>query len=164
MNQDELRLHRCCFTGHRPGKINRSENEIKLLLEKEIDNAIANGYVTFISGMAMGTDIWAAEIVLAKRKKNNNLHLICALPHPRFENRRCEADKLQYKEILEKADIVKTISDHYFPSCYQIRNEWMVDRSNLVISVFNGQKGGTKNTIDYARKKGVYICNVWSEI
>ena len=38
----------------------------------------------------------------------------------------------------------------------------MVDRSNLVIAVFNGQKSGTKNTVDYAIKKGININNVKS--
>ena len=36
----------------------------------------------------------------------------------------------------------------------------MVDRSNLVIAVFNGQKSGTKNTVDYAKKKNVQVVNV----
>ena len=66
MSNDNLRKHRCCFTGHRPEKLSLSENEVKPLLEKAIDNAIADGYVTFITGMAKGTDIWAAEIVLEK--------------------------------------------------------------------------------------------------
>ena len=51
MNQEKLRLHRCCFTGHRPDKMELGEKEIKPLLEKAIDDAIANGYVTFITGM-----------------------------------------------------------------------------------------------------------------
>lgn len=41
MNQEELRLHRCCFTGHRPEKMELGEKEIKSLLEKAIDEAIA---------------------------------------------------------------------------------------------------------------------------
>jgi hypothetical protein len=32
----EMRLHRCCFTGHRPEKLRRSELEIRLELENEI--------------------------------------------------------------------------------------------------------------------------------
>ena len=36
----------------------------------------------------------------------------------------------------------------------------MVDRSNLVIAVFNGQKSGTKNTVDYAKRKGVNVVNL----
>ena len=156
MNQKELRLHRCCFTGHRPDKIKMSEKEIKTLLEQAIDNAIADGYVTFITGMAMGTDIWAAEIVLERKKTNENLHLICALPHPEFESRRSMEEKMRFKN----ADLVKEINDYYFANCYQARNEWMVDRSNLVIAVFTGQKSGTKNTIDYANKKGIRVINV----
>ena len=32
---------------------------------------------------------------------------------------------------------------------------WMVDHSQLVISIFNGTPSGTKNTLDYARKKEI---------
>ena len=160
---EELRLHRCCFTGHRPGKMELREKEIKQLLEKAIDDAISEGYVTFITGMAMGTDIWAAEIVLERKKANNELHLICALPHPNFESRRSMREKMRFNKIIKKADLVKDINNHYFTGCYQVRNEWMVDRANLLIAVFNGQKSGTKNTVDYARRKGINVVNVLSE-
>ena len=36
----------------------------------------------------------------------------------------------------------------------------MVDHSNLVIAVWNGTPSGTKNTIDYAERKGVKVVNV----
>ena len=160
MNQEELRLHRCCFTGHRPDKMELGKKEIKPLLEKAIDDAISEGYVTFITGMAMGTDIWAAEIVLERKKVNNDLHLICALPHPNFESRRSMTEKMRFNKIIKKADIVKDINDHYFTGCYQVRNEWMVDRANLVIAVFNGKKSGTKNTVDYAKRKDIEVNNV----
>ena len=68
------------------------------------------------------------------------------------------------QQIIKKADFVKEINDHYFTGCYQVRNEWMVDRSNLVIAVFNGQKSGTKNTVDYAKRKGVKVVNVLNSI
>ena len=160
MSENELRKHRCCFTGHRPDKMEQGEKEIKQLLEKAIDDAIENGFITFITGMAMGTDIWAAEIVLERKKTNSELHLICALPHPGFEKPRSMAEKMRFNRIIKKADLVKEINDHYFRACYQVRNEWMVDRSNLVIAVFNGQKSGTKNTIDYAKKRSIAVINV----
>lgn len=160
MSNDNLRKHRCCFTGHRPEKLSLSESEVKPLLEKAIDNAIADGYVTFITGMAKGTDIWAAEIVLEKKKQNDTLHLICAVPHPDFEKRRGFFEEQRYDRIIKNADYVTTISDHYYKACYQKRNEWMVDRSSLVIAVWNGQPSGTKNTIDYANRKGIRVVNV----
>ena len=39
---ENLRKHRCCFTGHRPEKLDLSEDEIKPILEKAIDSAIAD--------------------------------------------------------------------------------------------------------------------------
>ena len=54
MSEEEKRLHRCCFTGHRPEKISATEEEVKAWLEEKIDQAIADGYTTFISGYAMG--------------------------------------------------------------------------------------------------------------
>lgn len=67
MTEQEKRQHRCCFTGHRPEKLNMPETEVIAWLESEIRKAIDDGFVTFISGMARGVDIWAAEIVLRLR-------------------------------------------------------------------------------------------------
>ncbi len=154
---NDKRQHRCCFTGHRPNKLDYSEGEIKPLLETAVDNAISDGYVTFITGMAEGVDIWAAEIVLEKKKDNKDLHLICAVPHPGFEKRRSQYETERYKNIIKNADYVTTISDNYYRACYQKRNIWMVDRSSRVISVYNGKSGGTQNTINYAIKRGIEI-------
>ena len=140
----DKRQHCCCFTGHRPNKLDYSECEIKALLEIAINNAISDGYVTFITGMAEGADIWAAEIVLEKKKHNTALHLICAIPHPGFENKRSEYEKGRYIHILQGADYTTTISDRYFRACYQRRNEFMVEHSSLVIAVWNGLQSGTK--------------------
>ena len=73
-------------------------------------------------------------------------------------------EKMRFNKIIKKADLVKEINNHYFTGCYQVRNEWMVDRSNLVIAVFNGQKSGTKNTVDYAFRKGIGVINVLNSI
>ena len=78
--------------------------------------------------------------------------------------RRSMTEKMKFNKILKNADLVKEINDHYFTGCYQVRNEWMVDRSNLVIAVFNGQKSGTKNTVDYAFRKGIGVINVLNSI
>lgn len=78
MGEAEKRLHRCCFTGHRPEKLNATEEEVKAWLEMQIDRAIADGFVTFISGCAMGVDLWACEIVLRKKAEDTTLHMIAA--------------------------------------------------------------------------------------
>lgn len=155
--ETEKRLKRCCFTGHRPGKLRQNERTVKSVQSAAIDQAIDRGFTTFITGMAQGTDIWAAELVLEKRQTNPALKLICALPHPDFE-KPWQADwQARFSEVLRTADLKRTIWPVYAKSSYQKRNMWMVDHSSLLIAVFNGEAGGTLNTIHYAQQKHVEI-------
>ena len=85
MTEEEKRQHRVCFTGHRPEKLTRFEWLIKRDLEKEIRQAIADGLTVFITGMARGVDIWAAEIVIKLRDAGQPLKLMCACPYDGFE-------------------------------------------------------------------------------
>ena len=157
MSEEEKRLHRCCFTGHRPEKISATEEEVKAWLEEKIDQAITDGYTTFISGCAMGVDLWAAQIVQARKKDNPSLHLIAATPWPGFGARWKDGWKEQYFDLLKTADLVVNICDHYHKGVFQMRNAWMVDHSNRVIAYYNGTPGGTRNTIEYAEKKMIEV-------
>lgn len=157
LTEEEKRKHRCCFTGHRPQKLSRSESVIKRGLKEAIVNSIDMGYQTFITGMAYGVDIWAGQIVVGLRKSNPNLHLIAAIPFPGFESRWSDDWKEAYSDLLVQADLVRYICPSYNPGAYQHRNEWMVNHSARLIAVFSGEPSGTKNTIDYAAKCGLSI-------
>ena len=52
VSEQELRKHRCCFTGHRPEKLTIPEKRLTVLLEAEIKRAIDSSHTTFITGMA----------------------------------------------------------------------------------------------------------------
>ena len=156
-SEADLRLHRCGFTGHRPEKLNTSEKEVKAALRKQIDQAVHDGFTVFITGMARGVDLWAAEIVLDLRKRNKEIRLICAIPHDGFEARWSPSWHELYQYVLAEADLTRVISKGYHTGVYQVRNEWMVNHSTSVIAVFNGQPSGTKNTIDYAYRQGVPV-------
>ena len=157
MSEQELRRHRCCFTGHRPERLGMPESEVILGLKKEIRTAIADGFQTFISGMARGVDLWAAEIVLALRDEGAAIRLICASPYQGFEARWSQNWQERYRRVLERADLVRFICPEYSRECFQMRNEWMVDHSARIIAVYNGGPGGTRNTVEYARKKQICI-------
>ena len=43
MSEQEKRLHRCCFTGHRPEKLYLTEIKIVKMLEEQIKKAIEEG-------------------------------------------------------------------------------------------------------------------------
>ena len=66
----------CAFTGHRPSSYKFGYDEehpdcckLKALITIQIVSLIENGVTTFLSGMALGADIWGAEIVLACKKQ-----------------------------------------------------------------------------------------------
>lgn len=157
MTEAEKRACRVCFTGHRPEKLTRSEKSIKIDLETQIRQAVADGLNVFITGMARGVDIWAAQIVLKIRNDRSEIKLICACPYEGFERSWSQAWQEQYKQVLASADYVKYVCGSYNRACFQIRNEWMVNHASRVIAVFNGEKSGTKNTIDYATKVSVPV-------
>lgn len=158
--EKEERLHTACFTGHRPEKLTQPETEIVKGLMGEIHRAIEDGLYVFISGMARGVDIRAAEIVLGLRAEGKHVQLLCASPYEGVERGWNPHWQERYKAVLRAADAVRFICPHYSKSCFQMRNEWMVNHASRVIAVFNGQKSGTKNTIDYAKKMGVAVAYI----
>ena len=141
--------------GHRPEKLRLSERKLSALLETEIKRAIAGGFTTYITGMAKGVDLIAAEIVLRLRERDDRLKLICALPHPGFGQHWGGGWTERFQRVLTQADLNRTICPNFSRSSYQARNEWMVRHSALVIAVFNGELGGTKNTLDFAQRSNV---------
>ena len=151
LTEEEKKKARCCFTGHRPQKLQRPIDDIKVDLENEILAAIKDGYTTFITGMAYGTDIWAGSIVVRLKDRYPDIKLIAAIPFPEFSNNWDEEWKKKYDRLLASADLVKVICPEYHDGVYQLRNQWMVNHCSRLIGIYNGQPGGTRNTINYAR-------------
>ena len=157
VSEQELRQHRCCFTGHRTEKLTRPEDVIRKDLERAIRLAISGDYTTFITGMAEGVDIMAGEIVLEMKKEISGLKLIAVVPFEGFEEG-WEAHWLKrYYTLRARADLVRVMCPEYRPEAYEKRNRWMVDHSGRVIAVYGGKPGGTKNTIDYALLQGIPV-------
>lgn len=155
---DMVRTHCCCFTGHRPEKLAVPEPELRTALRREINAAIADGYTTFISGMARGVDIYAAEEVLLISERDPNIRLICAYPYPDCCEQFSSVWRKRCNDISSRADLRVNVSDEYRPGCYQKRNEWMVERSSRLIAVYDGSCGGTYNTIVSAMRNEVDVC------
>lgn len=158
--EKELRKHRCCFSGHRPEKLLFPESIVKAALARSIQTALADGFTVFISGMARGVDLWAAELVIQFRETGLPIRLICACPYRGFESRWDAPWRIQYQRILSAADLVRFICPAYRPTCFQQRNQWMVDHSSRVIAVYNGKQGGTHNTLTYAAHQGIPIIKI----
>lgn len=151
----------CCFTGHRPQNLpfgfNENDNRCKLLKDKlktEILHQIEKGTTHFITGMALGTDIFAAEIIVDIANRNKNIHLSAYIPYRNQTERWSFSQKLRYRHILKHCKNVVVLQESYNYDCMQRRNHAMVDNSDIVIAVWDGSPSGTGSTVKYARYRG----------
>lgn len=158
-------LSSCAFTGHRPKSFPWGYNEnardcilLKEVLASQIRTLAERGVTEFLSGMALGTDLWCAEIVLDLRKKNPKLKLHCILPCEDQEIKWPASEKERYHSILKQADDVVYVTRKYRDGCMLERNRYMVDHSSFLLAVYNGAaKSGTGSTVNYARRKKLQI-------
>ena len=144
--------HACTFTGHRPERLELPEERVKEWLEEQIKLAADEGYTTFITGMQRGVDLWAAEAVLKLIIKDRQIRLIAACAFRGMEENWDPDWQERYHHVLSQSYLVYYISDTPGRQAYFARNHWMVDRASRLIAVYSGAPGGTKKTIEYARK------------
>ncbi len=152
----------CAFTGHRPKKFPWGYDEadarcvtLKQTLAKQIAKLVDAGYTDFLSGMAEGTDTWAALAVLALRKEHPALKLHCVLPCEGQADQWSVSAREIYFSILEQADDIVYVSRKYSKGCMLKRNCYLVDHATCLLAVYNGEwRGGTAMTVRYAQKLG----------
>ncbi len=138
--------------GHRPEKLNVPEGLVLQRLDAAIRDAMEQGYTTFLSGAAKGVDLWAGELVLQHRLSRPDIQLVCAIPFQGFGLHWRDGWTERFQRVLQAADCVKYICEAYSRSAYQRRNEWLVDHSSRLIAAYTGASGGTRNTIEYAKR------------
>lgn len=160
----------CCVTGHRPKGFPfnyEAKDSIEMALYQEalahkIKKLMRRGYASFITGMAKGVDLDFAWHVLRFRetifRDILDITLEAAIPYPSQSKSWQEPYIDDYEYILKYCDTRTIVSPAYRAGCEQRRNEYMVDKSDLVLAVWNGvRQGGTWNTIRYAQKVGKTI-------
>lgn len=54
--------------------------------------------------------------------------------------------------------MVTVISHEYTKNCLFARNRYIVQQADLLLACFDGQEGGTKKTVEYARRFGCPVC------
>ena len=150
----------CCVTGHRPDKLPWGLDErdprcaaLKQSLSRELEGLYRRGFRHFISGMAMGCDLYVAEAALELREKHPGLTVEGAVPCPTQADRWPDELRRRWRDILDRCDLETVVQRHYDRYCMHRRDRYMVDRSVVVLAVFDGTPGGTQYTLNYAMDK-----------
>lgn len=168
-----------CITGHReksilPYREDRLFSDItvgavKLMLYRYIDMAAERGFTDFISGLATGADLWAAEYIIRKKNNDPRIRLIGAMPYLRHAERFPGSYRVLLESVERSADLLVTVNgdpDIVYgkhgsaAGLYRDRNYYMVDRSSAVIAFLNEGSfaSGTSQTVNYAYRSGRLVC------
>lgn len=172
-------------TGHRPSKVDNAYElnhpkalEIISLLKEKLKELTIDKYgvvqydeIECISGMALGMDMYFAEAVLELRKEYPQFKLIAAVPCTGHSLNWPKSSQFTHARICDAADEYVLVTNAPFkPYLMQVRNEYMVNRADEIISLWDGTSGGTGNCINYALKQGKPILNlhpktyVWEQV
>lgn len=149
------------FTGHRPDKIGgyNPQSEKRIWVREQIQAQLERGLAKHgeklwvITGGALGVDQDAAEIA-----HEMGIPFSVFIPCAEQEAMWPREAKNRYYQMLEVAsEIVEVGTKPYTEDkfCMQRRNMEMVDCADIVIAVWDGSDGGTKNAVDYAEESGV---------
>ena len=136
----------CCFSGHR--KLPSEQlGEIRERLRTEVIRLINVGVNTFYNGFASGFDTIAALTVNELKNEYQHIKLILVLPYRQEIN-------IQFDECI-------CLAEKYRKGCFHIRNRYLVEHSKYCICYLTEDKGGTAYTVNYAKRQGSTIYNIY---
>ncbi len=164
MKPDVNRSKTCCFSWYRPEKLPwgyiEEDDRCRRLKEKLYDvvSAVyASGIRHFICGMALGSDMYFCEAVLQLKEDHPDITLEAAIPSEDQAAKWNEANRSRYFSLVAQCDVETYVSRRYTPDCMMRRNMYMVDKSSVLIAVYDGRFGGTMHTVGYAEMNGLEI-------
>lgn len=152
-----LRLYTVSFFGHRIIEdFNRAEVKAEVLIRELI---LQKEYVEFLVGRNGDFDQIASSAVKRsqRRIRADNSSLVWVLPYLTAELRNNEESFRVYYDEIEICDAAQ---NSHPKRAYQIRNQQIVDRSDLVVFYVEHNSGGAYQTMRYAQKQGKQIINL----
>lgn len=145
------------FFGHRViPDFNQAEKKVEILIRNLLQQ---KEYVEFLVGRDGDFDQVVSSAVKRFQHciRDDNSALVWVLPYLTAELRNNEKNFSVYYDTIE---ICGAAEGSHPKRAYQIRNQQMVDRSDLVIFYVDHSSGGAYQTMRYAEKQGKRVINL----
>ena len=134
----------CCGFGHREVLENISEKVYEAVL-----TAADQGCEIFYTGAMGRFDEMFSSAVMSLKINRPNIKLICVKPYLTKEiNESGEFLYSLYDDII----IPTELADVHYKKIITKRNQWIIDKSDIVIGYSIREYGGANNAIKYAKK------------
>ena len=143
------------FTGHR--EYSGSADEALRQVVRDLYN---ENYRIFLCGMARGFDLAAGECILDLRNELADIELVCVIPFYGQEQSFSQIDRERFHRLTELSDDVILLANEYSVGAFHSRNNFMINKSSVMVAYYNGSAGGTHYTIHRAAKRGLRIINL----
>lgn len=132
----------CCGFGHR----NVSENiEEKLLLA--VHNAVQDGCEVFYTGAMGDFDRLFSSAVRRVRSSYPHIRLICVKP---YFTRDLHTNREYHAALYDNVIIPPELTGVHYKAAIPLRNRWMVEHSDLILSYLVRNSGGAFQAVRYA--------------
>lgn len=155
----------CAITGHRPTrfKFGYKENmtgckRLKKRLRDQFALLYEQGVRRFYVGGALGVDLWAGEILLRLKElpEYRDLELRIVLPGEGHDVDWDDRSRKRMAFLIRHSTETVIAGSGPYPEDYRRRNEYMVDRADVLVAVYDNDRAirsGTGMTVNYAQKK-----------
>lgn len=153
------------FIGHRDIYCNDIEKRLTIAIENEIDL----GCKYFTMGTHGEFDKLSLSVCKKLRHQNKDLEIEVVITSLNQIKPTIEIDEKYGKIIYDPFDDVKTImydiENEYFKKRITANNKQMIDNCDTLICYVdpNSKHSGAKNILNYAKKKGLKIINLFQK-
>lgn len=152
------------LTGHRPQKLagydlqqpyyERMENQLIKLIKTALRRC---DKLELHSGMALGADtVWARVIIKMRDQYPDRITFIADIPDWNQASLWPLESQSRWRYLMTQTDDVKTYSqgcdDKSYAYILNKRNMGMIDACDILIAIYDGTPGGTRNAVQYATK------------
>jgi uncharacterized phage-like protein YoqJ len=150
---------RVAVTGHQPHLLGGFGEEAALRLRAFARRWLQRTRPTeVICGMAPGWDLAMAEAALEEA-----VPLVAALAWPGQGKNWPEDAYKHLQTLLGRAAQVHTVFPKRTQEMWTVRDQWVLERADLVVALWSGAEGGTAQAVAHARGLGKPVENLWEE-
>jgi len=122
-------------------------------LEREVYKILkSHSYVNFLIGRTGEFDLLGALTIRRVMKTYSRINgsLVLVLP---YQNSSVENNRDSFLNLYDEIEICPQSADAYYKSAFQVRNQNMIDRSDLVLCCIEHEYGGAYQAVRYARQQ-----------
>ena len=129
-------------------------------LEREVYKILkSHSYVNFLIGRTGEFDLLAALTIRRMMRTYSRINCSLTLVLP-YQNNNVENNRDSFLNLYDEIEVCPYSSNAHYKSAFQLRNQNMIDRSNLVLCCIEHESGGAYQAVRYARQQQCQIINL----